>query len=107
REEALKRGGSGEVTLGAIWKVLSAMTGTDAVEGARAEMDLESQYCQANPYFIPVLEKLRKGGKKVILTSDMYLDGEFIQRLVEEKGLGCFDGCFVSYRSGRSKWRGD
>lgn len=107
REEALKRGGSGEVTLGAIWKVLSAMTGTDAVEGARAEMDLESQYCQANPYFTPVLEKLRKGGKKVILTSDMYLDGEFIQRLVEEKGLGCFDGCFVSCRSGRSKWRGD
>lgn len=107
RKEDVRRGGSGEVTLEKIWRILSAMTGADAKEGQRAEMELERQYCQANPYFIPILERLRGEGKRLLLVSDMYLESDFIRQLLKEKGLGAFDGCFVSCQQGRSKWRGD
>lgn len=65
------------------------------------ERELERKYCLANPYFLPVLEALRKSGRSLVVTSDMYLETEFLKDLLERKGLGRFDGYYISseYRS--------
>ena len=96
----------GEVSLAEIWAEMERVTGIPAEEGMAAEMELERKYCTANPYFLPVLEELRKSGKKAVVTSDMYLGRDFLKALLEEKGLGVFDGYFISSEYRESKHGG-
>ena len=96
----------GEVSLAEIWAEMERVTGIPAEEGMAAEMELERKYCTANPYFLPVLEALRKSGKKAVVTSDMYLGRDFLKALLEEKGLGVFDGYFISSEYRESKHGG-
>lgn len=109
-EEARRRrrqaAGRGEVTLEEIWEILSAKTGLDSREGILAEWETERQFCYANPRFLPVLAALRRAGKQLVITSDMYLGAKRIRQLLLEAGLGEFDGCFVSCDLGASKHQG-
>ena len=44
---------------------------------------LEARCCQGDPYFLPVVEALRRQGKTLGLLSDMYLEKTTVQGLVE------------------------
>lgn len=106
-EARKRRGGkSGEVTLSEIWDEMEHLTGIPAEKGMETERELERKYCLANPYFLPVLEALRKSGRSLVVTSDMYLETEFLKDLLERKGLGRFDGYYISSEYRESKHRG-
>ena len=106
RERKARAGLPREVTLGEIWAVLQEETGVNAGEGMARERDLEARCCQGDPYFLPVVEELRRQGKTLGLLSDMYLEKATVQGLVEQAGFGAFDFCLVSGEEGVSKGEG-
>lgn len=106
RQKKRQAGGNGEVTLREIWQELKEMCALPPEKGMYLELQVEQALCQGNPYFLPVVEGLRKLGKPMALLSDMYLPGAFVEELVENAGFGRFDRCFVSGEQGLSKWEG-
>lgn len=104
RAKDRKRGGNGEIGLSDIWEILAKWTGIPKEQGMGAEQETEEQFCLANPYFERLVELLRRKGKTLVAASDMYLDGAFLGRLLEEKGLGRFEHYFVSsdYRESKA-----
>lgn len=106
REKKSRVPGAGEVTLSEIWQELERMTALPPAEGMAAEREAEAALCRANPYFLPVVAELRRMGKELVLLSDMYLPGEFLQQLVEQAGFGRFSRCLVSGEAGVSKGKG-
>ena len=106
RQRKRKYGEEAEVTLAEIWDLLEKMTGIPAEEGIAKEKEMERKYCFANPYFAGVPQKLQEAGKTVIAVSDMYLEQEFLESLLLEKGFGGLDVCFVSARWGVTKAEG-
>ena len=71
-------------------------TGIPADDGIRAEWEIEQKYCFANPYFIKVIQELKKYNKPIIITSDMYLGKEKIKKLLEMNGYPDFNEYFIS-----------
>lgn len=107
RIERNKKNSDTEVTLYEIWNYLEVMTGINASEGAQAEFEAEKLVCYANPYFLRVVELLIKRGKKIIITSDMYLDVRQIEDILTYVGYPKFDCYFVSCCERKSKCEGD
>ncbi len=106
RERCQRACGSTEVRLEEIWEVLAPITGLKKEEGIRLEKETEEEYCQGNPYFIRLLHELRQTGKPLFLTSDMYLDKEFLEKLLEQTGLGSFCEALISCEYRVSKTNG-
>ena len=106
REKKRRIQGAGEVTLEEIWAELKKTAAVPPQQGMAVELEVERALCRGNPYFLPVVEGLRKLGKPMVLLSDMYLPGEFLEKLVEEAGFGKFQGLLVSGEKGDSKWEG-
>lgn len=96
-----------EVTLLEIWNYLEQVTGINAFEGMNDELEAEKSVCYANPYFLRVVELLIKKGKKIIVTSDMYLDAGQIEDILTSAGYPKFDRYFVSCCERKSKCEGD
>lgn len=107
REKKHRNTGHHEVTLEEIYSLLAVETGIDKETGMRAEEEMEERYCFANPYMLPVLEKLRQHGKRLIIISDMYLGGQKIRELLKNCGCGEFDAYYVSCDADMSKGRGN
>lgn len=96
-----------EVNLEEIYKVLSEETGINAEYAEKREVELEYEFCFANPYMKEVVTELQRLGKRIIITSDMYLNTCQIQTLLEECYQSKFDAYYVSCDLGKSKSRGD
>ncbi len=106
RQRNYKKTGSYEVNLEDIWNRLEEKTGLPARAGMELEMELERCYCYANPFMLQVFRGLRDMGKKIIITSDMYLSREFLQSLLEEKGFAGAEKLYISNEWGESKYSG-
>lgn len=48
----------------------------------------------------------KAAGKRVVLTSDMYLDADTIRRMLEKCGVRGWDGFFLSNEQNALKWNG-
>lgn len=106
RQEKHKRTGSYEVCLEDIWNKLEEKTGLSAKRGMELEMELERRYCYANPFMLQVFSRLADMGKRIIITSDMYLSREFLQSLLEEKGFAGIEKLYISNECDCSKHSG-
>lgn len=96
----------GEITLRDVYNFIASKTGTNAEEGEQAEMEVEYDLCSANPYMKRIWERVAECGKKIVVTSDMYLPSDFIRKLLEKNG---FSGCaeiFLSCEEGCGKYDG-
>ncbi len=103
REKKYQETGTREVTLDEIWEKMEQEAGIPKQEGMKTEIDCELSYCFPNPYMQEVVEKLKKDGKKLIITSDMYLRKPQIQELLDRCGYPKFDAYYVSCEYGVSK----
>lgn len=106
RELHKQVGGSPEVTLEEIWKVLEKETGIPAENGILVEKKWETACCYANPFFQEVFCLLKRRGKRMIAVSDMYLPGNFLRELLIRCGYEGLEEVFVSCDAGQSKHSG-
>lgn len=106
RKRKKQQQGTTEVSLEEIWTVMEEETGIPKLVGMNAELDCEMQYCFPNPYMQQVFIELKKLNKKIIVISDMYLKGEYIQQLLDKCGYGKFEYYYSSCDYGQSKSEG-
>ncbi len=82
---------NGEVTLKNIEKYFFT--------SCEKELQIELDYCRANPKIFEVYKSLKECGKKLYAISDMYLPSKFISELLEKAGydlelmVSCEEGC--------------
>lgn len=106
REKKYKNEHTYEVTFEEIWCMMESETGIPKSEGETSEWKNEKKYSFANPYFLQVVNILKKYNKKLVITSDMYLRKKQIQELLKLCGYPEFDEYFVSCEYGASKGTG-
>lgn len=100
------REGISEVSLDEIWELIELETGIDRYRGAEMEFQCELEQCFANPYMLEVLKYLEHDWDKLIITSDMYLSKNQIERMLAHSGFPQFKKYYVSCESGDSKSNG-
>ena len=103
RQKKYKNEKHHEVTLDEIYDALSTEIGIDKKLSMQMEIDLENQYCFANPYMMQVVKKLLQFNKKIIITSDMYLSATQIENLLMQCKYPRFDSYYVSSDQKKSK----
>ena len=107
REKKYKKEKHYEVNLDEIYTVLSEETGIDKKIAMQWEIELENRYCFANPYMQEVIQELLKMNKRIIISSDMYLNTRQIQDLLKTCGYPLFAAYYVSCDKNASKNKGD
>lgn len=106
RGKKFDRCGSYEVTLSEIWEQLEDMTGLDKKLGMQAEIEAELSLCYANPYMLQVYRKLRECGRRIVITSDMYLTENALDQLLHRCGYDGYEKSFVSCEVQKAKGNG-
>jgi hypothetical protein len=106
-ERARENSKNGEVNLSEIYDVLCTWIGIDKEEGIRRELEAEYSLCIANPYFAEVYEELKKNNKRIVITSDMYLEREALEVLLHKNGYSGYEKIFVSNEHNKSKGSGE
>lgn len=96
REKRYEKYKDYEVTFKEIWEEVSRLTGISAEAGMCAEWQSELTLCYANPYFLKVVQELKKRGKTIVICSDMYLGSDHIKELLTSIGYPEFDCYYVS-----------
>ncbi|MGL6197861.1 MAG: HAD family hydrolase [Lachnospiraceae bacterium] len=107
REKKYKKEKHHEVNLDEIYTILAEETGIDKEKAMALEINLEYTYCFANPYMFRVVKQLLKLNKKIIITSDMYLNTQQIKELLRCNGYPEFASYYVSCDMNKSKSKGD
>lgn len=107
REYATITKGNREVTIYDIYKIVNIYTGIDVELGVQTEIEIELNLCFANPQMKRVFNLLKYQGKRIILTSDMYLSSETIEKLLQKCGYYGYEKIFVSCEYQCSKRSGE
>ena len=107
RQKRFQRYHDYEVTLLEIWELMEKETGILAKVGMEAELQLELQYCYANPFMQKVFIELQKRKKSIVVVSDMYLSETFLRELLEQKGYVGIEHVYVSSEYRKSKASGE
>lgn len=106
-ERTVRRNKGGEkITLKDIYDFISEQTGIDSEFGQQTEMEIEYDLCVANPYMKQVWELVKSYGKRIVLTSDMYLPSGFIRKLLNKCGYTGYEQLFISCECGYGKHEG-
>jgi HAD superfamily hydrolase (TIGR01549 family) len=71
------------------------------------ELDLESQVLRANPKIKQIYDYARQSGKKIIIASDMYLQKDFLEKILNREGFAGYDRFYLSSDIGKLKGSGN
>ena len=107
REKAVEKIGTHEVSISDIYDYVYKRTGLDKNQGIKAELETEKEFCFANPYMMHVFKILKEQGKKVVITSDMYLPNKMMKELLQSCGYTDYDKLYVSCDYLRNKRSGE
>lgn len=86
-----KECGKEEITLDEIY----AKLGEEYQPYKEQELNLERSLLHRNLAIYPIYQYCRENGKKIIITSDMYLPEKFLKEILHHCGID-FDFCFIS-----------
>lgn len=92
-----------EVTLDDIWNRMQAVTDLDTRRGQAIEEALEQELCYANPFMKAVYDELIRRGKRIVITSDMYLGKSVLESILEGCGYTGYERFFLSNVYHKSK----
>lgn len=103
---ARKNSQSEEVTLDEIYHYLDVGISDKLLQDVE---ELEKKYefalCQMNPVMKPIYDYCVSSGKKIIITTDIYLPESLIRKILDKVGIH-FEALFVSSSYGLSKAKG-
>ncbi|MGL6197860.1 MAG: HAD-IA family hydrolase [Lachnospiraceae bacterium] len=85
-----------EVTLNDIYEVISERFGIVKEEGIKLELDYEQRLCFANTYMLGIYNELKQNNKKIIVTSNMYINKLDLEKILISCGYKEFDNIYVS-----------
>ena len=106
-ENVLK--GKGEDTLDGIYQELQAMLGLsdqDVKSLKELELDIESKIIHPRQAVVDMFHYAKSKGKKICLTTDMYLPESFLRPLLEKFSVSGYDKLFISGFEGCGKTDG-
>lgn len=106
RQDCFIKNGHREITLEIIYQYIEKYVGIPAQKGMEIELEIELELNFANPYFLEVFQHLKKSGKAIIATTDMYLPKAAIKAMVEKNRFLEIEEYFVSCEQGKSKSQG-
>lgn len=92
-----------EIKLSDIWSRLQNEIGVIKEQGMQMEQALEMEFCYANPFMQQVFTQLREHGKRIVITSDMYLSKAFLSELLQKNGYEGYEELYVSCEYEKSK----
>lgn len=104
--ERNKANGIKEITIREIYDEIENKTGIPCELGIEREEKCEYDLCFANGYIKRVIELLIEQGKTIVLTSDMYLSQEFIEKLLKKNNIKGFERIYLSSSYGYGKKEG-
>lgn len=93
--------GNREVNIFDIYKEINLKTGLNIEYGVKKEFEFEMEVCFANPYMKIIFDILKKNGKRIIITSDMYWPKEYLDELLKHCGYDGYEDILVS-----CEWKG-
>lgn len=105
-QELREEKANGEVTIDEIYDVISKRYDIEKEYGISLELEYEKKSCFANPYMHELYTCLKKHGKRMIVTSNMYLNKNFLQQILQECGYTQIDEIYVSCDYSISKKNG-
>lgn len=88
-----------DVTIDEIYETISdlfQLPDSITMEMKEEEKQLEIQFCQQRRSAKELYDLARLTGKKVVITSDMYLDRETIQKILSKNGYEGYDNLYLS-----------
>ena len=99
--------GSREITIHEIYDELERSIGIDSQKGMITELEVEKEYLHPNPYFQIVIKILISQGKRIVLTSDMYIPETYMKQILEKCGITEYEKLYVSCDYGCNKRSGE
>lgn len=94
RDDNIRIGKSSEIGFDDIYSRLSHIKEAAALRNA--EISAEFDFCSPNPYMKKVYSIAASLGKKIVITTDMYLPATQIQKLLTKCGFSGYDVLLVS-----------
>lgn len=85
-----------EIDIYDIYECMQQRYGIDAERWSKREIELEVEFCYANPYMMEAYKRVICAGKMVVATSDMYLPGPIIKQILDKCGYTEIERIFVS-----------
>lgn len=101
--------GREDVTLDEIYQVLGEMLelGKEQMELVKSwEIEQELRFCRPRKFARELFDMARSAGKRVIITSDMYLPIAVVERLLEKNGYSGYEKLYLSSNLGLTKATG-
>lgn len=98
-----------EITLDDIYDIIQEYLGlTDAQRNSirDKEIELELKYCNSRAYAKEIFDLCKVLGKKVIITSDMYLPKDIIDNILANCGYQGYEKLYLSSDVKLGKWSG-
>ena len=96
RDDMEYRQGIREVTIYNIYEKLHTKIGIDIEQGVLTELETEQDYLFANPYMKVVFDILHSQKKTIVLTSDMYIPGNIMKKIITKCGYSGYSHLYVS-----------
>lgn len=106
---AWSRGEKEDVNLRDIYNALRMTSGAteECADVMRyGEMEAEVEYCQPRESGVQLYRLAKALGRRIVLTSDMYLDSETIAAMLNKCGVDAWDDFFLSSERNALKWNG-
>ena len=99
-----------DITIDEIYQVMEEVYGIDKLvleKLKQRELELEMRFCERRNVGFELYELAVSQGKRVIVTSDMYLSKDFISNMLLKNGYNQIDNVYVSSESRLSKALGN
>jgi FMN phosphatase YigB (HAD superfamily) len=112
RSEALlrRKAWKGDVTIHEIYEEIARMAGltqelSDKIKNL--EIDLECRFSHVRPVMVDLMNQAKSRGKRVILTSDMYLTKDIIEFMLRKNNIINYDCIYISCEFKKRKDKGE
>lgn len=95
-----------EITLDDIYEQIHSDYGFDSEllnQLKLREQELEIEFCSARGFAKQLFELAKQQGKKIFITSDMYLSRSVIEKILEKNGYSEYNELFISSEVGLTK----